>query len=96
MHLPCSLQDHKRSQSPKAIYQANKQLHTYRKEAQNAYMRLDDSLYCFGATQVRAYDDRAIGYRAIGSFVRNSYVSTLCPVVICPYLRTPDCCVGAH
>ena len=33
------------------------------------------------ATSVRAYDDRAIG-----SFVRNSYVSTLCPVVICPYL----------
>ena len=39
----------------------------------------------FGATQVRAYDDRAIG-----SFVRNSYVSTFCPVVICPYLRTSE------
>ena len=33
------------------------------------------------ATRVRAYDDRAMG-----SFVRNSYVSTLCPVVLCPYL----------
>ena len=37
------------------------------------------------ATQVRAYDDRAIG-----SFVRHSYVSTLCPDVICPYLCTSE------
>ena len=37
------------------------------------------------ATQVRAYDDRAIG-----SFVRNSYVSTLCTVVLCPDLCTSE------
>ena len=36
-------------------------------------------------TQVRANDDRAID-----SFVRKSYVSTLCPVVICPYLCTSE------
>ena len=30
--------------------------------------------------------------RATGSFVRNSYGSTLCPVVICPYLCTSDTC----
>ena len=35
--------------------------------------------------KVRAYDDRALG-----PFVRNSYVSTLCPVVICPYLCTSE------
>ena len=28
--------------------------------------------------------------QGIGSFVRNSYFSTLCPVVVCPYLCTPD------
>ena len=28
--------------------------------------------------------------KLIGSFVGNSYVSTLCPVVICPYLCTSE------
>ena len=37
------------------------------------------------ATHGRAYDDRAMS-----SFVRNVYVSTQCPVVICPYLCTPE------
>ena len=43
-----------------------------------------------GATEVRAYHDRATG-----SSVRNAYVSSLCPVVICPYLCTPDIAFGA-
>ena len=37
------------------------------------------------ARYVRAYDDRA---EALSR--RNFYVSALCPVVLCPYLCTPD------
>ena len=33
---------------------------------------------------------KGIWRQGIDSFVRNSYVSTLCPVVICPCLRTSD------
>ena len=38
----------------------------------------------------RSHISKGIGRRGIGSFVRNSYVSTLCPLVICPYLCTSD------
>ena len=37
-----------------------------------------------------SYISEGIWRQGIGSFVRNSYVSTLCPVVICPYLCTSD------
>ena len=39
-----------------------------------------------GHSYTRAYDDRA---EALS--VRSFYVSTLCPVVLCPYLCTSDC-----
>ena len=32
--------------------------------------------------------------KGIGSFVRNSYVSTIRPVVVCPYLCTSEARVG--
>ena len=35
-----------------------------------------------------------IGRRRVDSFVTNSYVSTLCPVVICPYLCTSEPAFG--
>ena len=37
-----------------------------------------------------SYISRGIWRQGIGSFVRDSYVSTLCPVVICPYLCTSE------
>ena len=42
------------------------------------------------AAQHQSYITKGIWRQGIGSFVRNSYVSTLCPVVICPYLCTSD------
>ena len=39
-----------------------------------------------GGRVLRSYTSKGIGRQGIGSFVRKSYVSTLCPVVICPYL----------
>ena len=33
---------------------------------------------------------RGIGRQGVGTFLRNSYVSTLCPVVLCPYQCTSD------
>ena len=38
----------------------------------------------------QSYISKGIWRQGIGSFVRNSYVSTLCPVVICPYLCTSE------
>ena len=37
---------------------------------------------------IQSYISKGIWRQGIGSFVRNSYVSTLCHLVICPYLRT--------
>ena len=34
--------------------------------------------------------DKGIERQGTGSFVRSSYVSTLCPVVMCPSLRTSE------
>ena len=42
------------------------------------------------ATGLQSCISRSICRQCIGSFVRNSYVSTLCPVVICPYLCTSE------
>ena len=38
----------------------------------------------------QSYMSKGTWRQGIGSFVRNSHVSTLCPVVICPYLCTSD------
>ena len=38
----------------------------------------------------QSYISKSTWRQGIGSLVRNSYVSTLCPVVICPYLCTSD------
>ena len=38
----------------------------------------------------QSYISKGIRRQGIGSFVRNSYVSTLCPVVVCPSLCTPE------
>ena len=42
----------------------------------------------------QSYMSKGIWRQGIGSFVRNSYVSTLCPVVICPYWCTSDSPAG--
>ena len=39
---------------------------------------------------IQSCTSKGIWRQGIGSFVRNSHVSTLCPVVICPYLRTSE------
>ena len=39
---------------------------------------------------IQSYMIKGIWRQGIGSFVGKSYVSTLCPVVICPYLCTSD------
>ena len=41
---------------------------------------------------LQSYMSKGIWRQGIGSFVRNSCVSTLCPVVICPYLCTSEAC----
>ena len=38
----------------------------------------------------QSYTSKGIWRQAVGSFIRNSYVSTICPVVKCPYLCTSD------
>ena len=38
----------------------------------------------------QSYISKGIWRQGIGSFVRNSNLSTLCPVVICPYVCTSD------
>ena len=38
----------------------------------------------------QSYVSKGVWRRGIGSFARNAYASTLCPVVICPYLCTSD------
>ena len=43
-----------------------------------------------GQDIVRATISKGIRRQGIGSFIRNSYVSTLCPVVMCPYVCTSD------
>ena len=39
---------------------------------------------------IQSCRSKGIWRQGIGSFARNSYVSTLCPVVICPYLCTSE------
>ena len=48
----------------------------------------NDSSWTLELTQ--SYISKGIWRQGIGSFVRDSYVSTLWPVVICPYLCTSD------
>ena len=38
----------------------------------------------------QSYMSKGIWRQGVGSFVRKSYVSTLCPVVTCPYLCTSE------
>ena len=55
---------------------------------------LGNSLLCnhSHSSRCQSYISKGIGRQGTGSFVRNSYVSTLCPVVICPYFCTSDTC----
>ena len=41
-------------------------------------------------TDAQSYIRKGIWRQGIGSFVRKAYVSTLCPVVVCPYLCTSE------
>ena len=78
-----AIRSKQRDPNPKEASLAGKETST-RKRLHSTFAALPINQFFLGlvrATQVRAYDDRAIG-----SFVRNSYVSALCPVVICPYL----------
>ena len=43
-----------------------------------------------GACKYQSYISKGIWRQGIGYFARNSYVSTLCAVVICPYLCTHE------
>ena len=43
-----------------------------------------------GLVLCQSYISKGMRRQGIDSFVRISYVSTLCPVVICPYLCTSD------
>ena len=52
--------------------------------------RIANNLNTKSNNTCQSYTSKDIRRQGIGSFVRNSYVSTLCPVVICPYLCTSE------